>query len=202
MKRRALGRCGLALATAAMAGLGAAGCAALDMVALEIATFGEWPAGRSAGTFAFDRLPSQQADPQAIAALEAAAQPALEKAGFRLAGPGQTADFRVQLAMRTTRTELDPWADPLWWRGGFAGRRRPWMGPAWQFDLRSHWPRVDREVAVLIRDGASAQPLVEARASHEGHASSDHGLAAAMFRAALIDFPRSGPNPRQVNVPR
>jgi len=202
MQRRTFSLTALgALGALGAATLGVAGCATFDVVPLEIATYGEWPPGRAAGSFVFDRLPSQQADPQAIGALETAARPALERAGFRLAEPGQAAEFSVQLAMRTTRTELDPWADPLWWRGGFAGRRRPWVGPAWQLELRSAFPRVDREVALLIRDAASGRPLMEARASHEGTMAGDARLAAAMFHGALIDFPRSGPNPRQVTVP-
>ena len=61
--------------------------------------------------------------------------------------------------------------------------------------------RYEREVAVLIRDRATGKPLFEARASNEGNtATAGSGTLAAMFQAALMDFPRLGINPRQVVV--
>lgn len=175
-------------------------CAALDSVQVDISTYGDWPAARSGASYAFDRLPSQQADAQATARIEDAARPALEKAGLRPAPPGQSADLLIQLAARTSRAEAELWVDPLWWRGGFGLHRRAWVGPAWVVDARRDWPRYEREVALLIRDAASAKPLFEARAFHEGATRGDAPLMAAMFRAALIDFPRHGPNPRTVRV--
>jgi hypothetical protein len=62
-------------------------------------------------------------------------------------------------------------------------------------------PRVDREVAVLLRDRASGRPLYEARASHDGYAIGNAQLLAALFAAALQDFPATGLNPRTVVVP-
>ena len=59
----------------------------------------------------------------------------------------------------------------------------------------------DREVAVLLRDRKSGAPLYETRAQSEGGYSSRPELLAAMFEAALKDFPKSGPNPRTVTVP-
>ena len=37
------------------------GCASLRNVTSDVSSFGEWPDGRKAGTFAFERLPSQVA---------------------------------------------------------------------------------------------------------------------------------------------
>ena len=62
-------------------------------------------------------------------------------------------------------------------------------------------PRYDREVAVLIRDRASGKPLFEARASNETGSALSPTVAAAMFQAALMDFPKTGLNPRRINVP-
>ena len=106
----------------------------------------------------------------------------------------------VQVAARVTRTDLDLWADPLWWHGGFGIYRRGWVGPSWGLTLRSDFPRYDREVAILIRDAASGKPLYEARATYEGTTSGGAGLTEALFGAALIDFPRTGINPRRVAV--
>ena len=189
----------LRLATLLAAGL-LAGCAVLNTVQSEIATYGEWPAGRTPGTYAFDRLPSQQAQPDQTARLETAAAPALEQAGFRPADAGQTPDVLVQVAARTSHVEVEIWADPLWWRGGWGPSRQPWVGPLWWPDMRYDRSRYDRQVALLMRDRASGKPLYEARASNEGYSGAGDALNAALFRAALFDFPRTGPNPRTVTV--
>lgn len=177
-----------------------AGCALLNTVQADLSTWGEWPAGRQPGSYAFDRLPSQQARADETERLEAAARPALEKAGFVPAAPGATPDVLVQVAARSARTAPDIWADPLWWRGGFGYYRRSWTGPVWVIDPRFDNSRYDREVALLLRDGASGKPLYEARVSNEGSSAGGQSLLVALFQGALIDFPRTGPNPRTVSV--
>jgi Domain of unknown function (DUF4136) len=196
LPRRAL----LGLAAAATLLLG--GCAGLNTLTAEVSSFGEWPADRKPGSYAFERLPSQQARAAETDALEAAARDALAKAGFAPAATGTTPDVLVQVGARVGRSDA-PWADPFWWRGGFgAWRPNPWVGPRWgysvQFDMSA---RYEREVAVLIRDRASGKPLFEARASHESAASSaSSATLAAMFTAALADFPKLGLNPRRVTA--
>ena len=196
---------GLLAATAMLAG-----CAALNTVTSEVATYGDWPAGRAPGRYAFERLPSQQARPERQAALEAAAAKALERAGFSAAPAAAQADLSVQIGARVSRTESSPWDDPLWWRWG-AGY---WRGPAWRpsrgpygpyapyWSMRADWStRYERNVAVLLRDRASGTPLYEAHAQTDGATSGDMALLGAMFEAALKDFPASGaPNPRSVSV--
>lgn len=176
------------------------GCAALNTVHADLSTWGEWPAGRQPGTYAFERLPSQVARADEADRLEAAARPALEKAGFRPAAPGAAPDVIVQVAARLTRTAPDLWADPIWWRGGFGHYRRTWTGPIWVVDPRFDHSRYDREVALLLRDGASGKPLYEARVSNEGSTAGSDSLLRALYQGALVDFPRTGPNPRPVSV--
>lgn len=195
MKRRLVFLLATALAVA-----GLAGCAALNTVHADLSTWGDWPAGRAPGSYAFDRLPSQQSDAEAADRIEAAARGALEKAGFRAAAPGQAPEVLVQVAARTTRTAVAPWDDPLWWRGGFGITRRGWVGPVWVADWRFDNTRYERQVAVLLRDAATGKPLYEARAANEGATAGGETLMAALFQAALIDFPRHGPNPRPVKV--
>lgn len=196
--RRALA---LAAGAAALTGV-LGGCASLNTVTSEVSSFGEWPAGRAPGTYAFDRLPSQQQRAAEADALEAAARPALEKAGFMAAAAGQAPDVTVQVGTRTTRTDYGPWNDPLWWNGGFGyWRRGPWIGPSWSMSVYASPPRYDREVAVLVRDRASGKPLFEARASSESGSAASPAVLAAMFQAALMDFPKTGLNPRRINVP-
>ncbi|MBI5259628.1 MAG: DUF4136 domain-containing protein [Burkholderiales bacterium] len=179
-----------------------AGCAAMNQFSAEVATFGDWPAGRKPGSYAFERLPSQQARAEAQQRLEDAARPALERAGFRPAAAGSEPDFLVQVGARVTRTDRSPWDDPLWWRGGFGiGRHGPWRGPYWGASVTWDSPRYDREVAVLVRERAGGKPVFEARASSEGMQSSPDSVLKPLFDAALFDFPATGVNPRQVTLP-
>jgi hypothetical protein len=182
-------------------------CASLNQLSAEVSSFGEWPAGRSGATYAFDRLPSQQepAQAQAVQALETAALGALGKAGFKPVAAGAQPDVLVQVGSRSSRERVGPWADPLWWRGGWgygtywrAGS--PWHGPGWGLHARWDSVRYEREVALLIRDRASGKPLFEARASNDGPTRGDAAIAAAMFDAAMVDFPKTGVNPRRVTV--
>lgn len=186
------------LATAALL----AGCAGIATLRSEVSTFGEWPAGRAPATYAFDRLPSQQARAQTQDLLEASARPALEAAGFRPAAAGGEPDVVVQLGARITRTDLSPWDDPLWWHGSFGyWRLRPWYGPRWRLGVYSDFPRYEREVALLIRDRTSGKPLFEARASSDGSSNGDVSVLRAMFTAALTGFPVADAKPRSVTVP-
>ncbi len=185
------------LAVAALALL--SGCAALNNVNSEVATYGDWPQGRAPGTYAFERLPSQQARADETQVLETSAEPALRRAGFTPVSAGQQPDVLVQVGARTTQTSAPLWDDPLWWRGGFGyWRHGPWLSPRWGIYGRVDSPRYEREVALLIRDRSAGKPLFEARASTEGNFRFDPALLSAMFEAALLDFPRTGVNPRSV----
>jgi hypothetical protein len=73
----------LALALIGAATLAAAGCAGMHTLTSEVSSFGEWPADRAAGSYAFERLPSQQARADETTRLEEAARTALAKAGFK-----------------------------------------------------------------------------------------------------------------------
>ena len=178
-----------------------AGCAAFNSLTVYVSSTGDWPVERKPGSFAFERLPSQQAQAEDTAALEAAALGALLKAGFTPAAPGQEPEVLVQVGARDRLIGVQVWDDPLWWRGGFGTwRHGPWMGPSWG---RSGWyqvPRYEREVALLIRARSDGRPLFETRAASEGNASPGPRALAAMYDAALMDFPRLGLNPRRVVV--
>ena len=192
----------------AVAGLLVA-CATSSSLQAEIASYGQWPATRAPGTYAFDRLPSQEAQAEAQQRLEDAAHQALTAVGFTAAPPGTTPDVLVQLGARVTRYDAAPWADPWWWRGGpyWYGR---WPGRAWGPYPHPYWygygygygyyTYYDRQVAVMLRDAVSGAPLYEARASSDAYSNSTATLS-AMFRAALADFPKSGSVPHSVSVP-
>lgn len=177
------------------------GCAALRSLSTEVSSFGEWPAERQAGTYAFERLPSQQAQAAETELLENAARPALEKAGFKPVAEGQAPDVLVQVGARDSRTISSPWDDPIWWRGGFGyWRHGPWLAPRWNLSMRYDFPRYESQVALLLRDRASGKPLYETRASAETGSRAGVELYSALFQASLMDFPRLGMNPRRVVV--
>ncbi|MCC7151279.1 MAG: DUF4136 domain-containing protein [Rubrivivax sp.] len=180
-----------------------AGCAGLDTVTSDVSSFGEWPTGRAPGHYAFERLPSQQADPEQAARLERAAAPALAKAGFVPVAAGQEPDVLVQLGARAARVANPVWDDPLWFRGGFGRYHRgPWIGPSWGLGWTFSPPRYEQETALLLRDRSSGKPLYETRAASDGSSRADEATLAAMFSAALADFPRPALSPRRVSVPR
>jgi len=209
MNRRRLFSIGLGLVAAAAL----AACSGPYTLSSEVATYGSWAESRKPGSFAFDRLPSQQENGNASelqAKLEDSARAALQKAGFTEATDPKSADYLVSLGARIQAQDRAPWDDPLWWRwhGSYSSWRfgygpgawhyRAGFGPGYPYDYMDR--RFDRSVAVLIRDRQSAEPLYEARASNEGASQGDAGLISAMFNAALSDFPKVDPKPRRVSV--
>ena len=200
------------LSTLALAGL-LAGCASTRLVDSDVNSFGAWPPGRAPATFAFERLPSQQAQPEQQAQLEAAALPALEQAGFRPAAARAPSagtapalvppDVLVQVAARTLRYDGAWNGDPFWpggafYRGG-VGRWRG-GGSVGLYGVRGWAPTYYlNEVSMLIRDARTQQVLYETRAQNDG-VWFDAAVRAALFDAALKDFPRPALSPRRVTV--
>ena len=190
----------------ALAGLLGA-CASFNTLTNEVSTFGSWSAERKPASYAFERLPSQQDRPEQQQLLEDAASGALQHAGFVLGDVPANAEYLMQLGARIA--DNDPWAynHPLFWRGGFryghGGHYGSWAlggywGPGWgPYETQRTF---EREVVLLIRDRKSGQLLYEARANNNGLSASIDNILPAMFEAAMKDFPRSGPNPRNVSV--
>lgn len=173
------------------------GCATMNNLTSEVSTYSQWPADRKPSTYAFERLPSQAEQPDRTQMLEDAARGAVEAAGFTPAADLASADVTVQVGARVSPNEAYPWADPFWRGGVFYGRRSArFYGSFWA--PFGPTPTYDREVAVLIRDRKTGQPIFEARASNDGASPSINSLLPAMFEAALKDFPSTGVNPRRV----
>jgi hypothetical protein len=185
----------------AAATLGLTGCAGLNKTTAEVRSFGEWPAGRAPGAYVFERLPSQSQPGSQAAEMEALAAVALATAGFKPAANPAAADVVVAIGARVTRTDYSPWDDPLWLR---------WNAPlyAWRYGypprgfVHPFFPerRFEREVALLLRDKATGQPLFEARASNDGMTMGSEQNLRDLFSAALSDFPKAEPMPRWVTV--
>jgi len=196
-----------ALATLAMT-LVLGACASMNQLNNDVSTYSLWPAERKPTTYAFERLPSQQANPQQQQMLEDAAARALEQAGFKPAADLQSADVTVTLGARVTATQMSPYDDPFWWHGGLWAHRfhgRPYWragfhhGYGYPFGYPFYdTPTYEREAALLIRDRKSGQPLYEARITNDGYSPSINSLLSAMFEAGLKDFPQGGANPRRV----
>ena len=183
------------------------GCAAMNQLSSEVSTFSQWPADRKPATYAFERLPSQQANPDQQRTLEDAAARAMESAGFTAAADARSADVSVQLGARVNAQDRSPYDDPFWWRGGLYHSHfgRPHRAGGFGFGLGFGYgsgslPSYEREVAVLIRDKKSGEPLYEARATNDGGSPSINSLLGAMYEAALKDFPAVGANPRRVTT--
>lgn len=193
------------LRTAAIAAAGAAllsGCAGGYLMDNQVQSFSGLPAQTAALTYTFERLPSQANQP-AQQRLEALADPALFRAGFRRddAAPHYT----VQVSARVQQT-LSPWADPWdgWgWGGpyGWGGHRFGtgfgWGGPFPH--MQQAW--FQREVGIVVREATGARKVVyETRATHDGPLMDNGAALTAMFDAALQGFPNPPPGPRRVDI--
>ncbi len=203
---------------ALIAGAALSGCAALYNIDADVSSFSRWPAGRGPATYAFERLPSQQAHPQQAQMLEDAARRAIEGSGLVAAPEGGAPDVTVQLGARITETGLSYYDDPFWYGGmypwhrpfGYGRYGRPYWGPYWGPYGGGGWyrgyggyysPYYDREAAVLIRDKRSGEPLYEARAQSQGPTTGLTTVLPALFVAAMKDFPTgSTTNPRRITV--
>ena len=199
---------------AVLAAAALSGCASFNALDADVSSFSRWPADRVPTTYAFERLPSAQANPQQAQMLEDAAREAVERTGLRPPAEGSPPDVTVQIGARITYTDRSPYDDPFWYgpRGiwhrpfvyGRYGRRfggpyGPGFGAAYGWS--PSYPTYEREVAVLIRDKRSGDPLYEARAESEGNWSDAAHVLPAMFVAAMRDFPAgSTQNPHRVRV--
>lgn len=176
------------------------GCASFNQLDSDVSSYSRWPSDRKPASYTFERLPSQEARPETQQKLEDAARGPIEAAGFSAAADAKAAEYIVQLGARVDANDRSLYDDPFWWRGHFRYGRygRGFWGPG--FGAGFTTPTYEREVAVLIRDRRSGQPLYEARASNDGASPSIESLLPAMFEAALKDFPNGGVNPRRVTT--
>ena len=184
------------------------GCATLRDLSSDVSSFSRWPSERRPASYAFERLPSQQAQPEQQHQLEEAARPAIEAAGFTPAADAGRADVTVTLGARITPVDRLPFNDPFWWGPAFrqpfayGPRSRLFWGPGWYTGWGPRWSDYgyQREVVLLIRDRESGQPLYEARASSDGYVPMAATALPAMFRAAMQDFPGGAPDPHPVTI--
>ncbi|MES2423420.1 MAG: DUF4136 domain-containing protein [Pseudomonadota bacterium] len=171
----------------------------------EVSAFSKLPpAPALAGGYRFEQLPSQQANPQRQAQIEALAQPVLQRAG--LARNDQAARYSVQLGIQTQRGARSGWDDDFWWHARYgwgpywrSGFGWPHHGTAYPLGYPSS-PQYRHEVTVLLRDLNTQQIVFESRAVHEGLWASAEKLLPALVEAALRDFPNPPAGVRRVEV--
>lgn len=186
---------------AALAAL--SGCSTTGKVVIDVSSQGSWPASRKPGSYAIERLPSQQAHAAEQDRIEAAALQAIEAAGFTRAAAPEQAELLIQIgALVFEVVRRDPFASSFHWRNDwwFYGPRRPsFYGPPYGYGHVSNFKDYQREAGILIRDRVSQQIVYETRATHLGRWSSE-SLLLALFEAAMKDFPMRALNPRSVVV--
>jgi hypothetical protein len=186
-------------------------CATTRVVDNEVQTFSRLPAVPVPATYRFERLPSQQSVPAEQARLEAAAEPALAKAGLVRHDGGARYSVLIGSSVQTTVQRVDPWFYGSFGAYGPYGPHRRWRGypgfygagwgPGWgyRYDM---WDNgyAEREVSVVIRELASQQVVYETRAVHDTRWPNDPALLAPMFDAALSSFPQPPAGVRRVNI--
>lgn len=165
-----------------------------------------------AGGYRFEALPSQQADPAALAAVEAIAQQSLQQAGLQR--DDANARYSVLVNVRVMLSRRGGWDDTFGWRpwgygywparyGGYYGHYGyPGYGFGRPYGLWDYGPSplYRHEVQVVLRDLKTQQVVFESNAVHEGLWASSERLLPALMAAALQDFPNPPRGVRRVNV--
>lgn len=176
------------------------GCATVWTVESDVQSFATTPSPVQAGTFRFERLPSQDVDATQAASLEGMAQAALMKAGFSRMDSG--ARYSVQIGAGTEQT-VSTFHDPFFGRSAWApfGRPRMWFGQhfygsPWLFDRESYVTRV----RVEIRELGTGKVVYESTATNEESWFNPARVLPALFEAALADFPTPPKGVRKVVV--
>ena len=187
-----------------MASLLLTACSGMRIVDTDVSNF-PGPAAQTipqAAAYRFERLPSQQAQAQQSAALEALAQTALERAGLRR--DDANAQYSVQLGLRMFRDPQAPWDDPRYLQGiavpAYVNMQYGMLMRHPSLSLQFDFPYYRREVTIVVRRLTDAQVVFETRAQHDGRWSDDAAVLPAIFQAALQGFPNTVAGTRRVVV--
>jgi hypothetical protein len=170
-------------------------------VASDVTSYSNWPASRTPGTYAFERLPSQ-ASSAAQSELEQSARGAINATGFREVDL-PSAQFSIQVAADMVPQSVGYPADRVGVFGAFGGGGRGGFsggGLGVSFGGGGAPTAVGRAVSIVIRERPSNQSLYESRAQSTNGGPDDQRAYAAMFAAALKDFPAAAVNPRRIVV--
>jgi hypothetical protein len=168
------------------------GCTGLRLVDNQVISFAPQKITPGA-SYRFERLPSQQTQPDSQNQLEELATQALTKVGL---ARSEAAALTVQVNVQQLQV-VNPESAPFGWgfgRGGLhVGHHRPWFHDLGTAPL--YW----REVSLVMRD-AQGKVVFESHATHEGIWSDSQNILAAMLDAALKDFPTPPSGARRVDI--
>ena len=176
------------------------GCATVSTVESDVQSFSTTATPVQAGTFRFERLPSQDQNAEQATSLESMAQAALLKAGFTRVESG--ARYSVQIGAGTVEA-VQTFPYPFFGRAALSqfGYHRLW--PTRGF-YGQPWP--DREsfvtrVRLEIRDLNTGAVVYESTATNEESWFNPARVLPALFEATLADFPSPPKGVRKVVVP-
>jgi hypothetical protein len=177
------------------------GCGGMRLVDAQVQALSTLPTGTAFpanARYRFERLPSQAGQAR-TEQLEAMAQNALAQVG--LLRDDATAQYSVLLGVRADSYLVDAYGHPLG-SPGWPGQAHVMIGSGmfgWgmRFPPATHYRR---EVSLIIRELRSGQVVYETRAVNENPWGDTEPILAALFEAALQDFPHPGPGPRQINI--
>lgn len=172
------------------------GCATVSTVESDVRSYSAASAPVQAGTFTFERLPSQDQDAEQAALVESMAQGALQKMGFTRVDTG--ARYSIQIGAESSEaapTYSEPFYAPPYWN-----RPRMWFGRPF---YATPWP--EREVYLTrvhleIRDLGTGKVVYESTATNEQSWFKANRVLPAMFDAVLVDFPSPPKGVRKVIV--
>ncbi len=186
-----------------------AGCGGMRLIESDVSALSELQTANltgSGGSYRFERLLSQQAQPQAQAGLEAIAEQAMAKLGMHRAADPAQARYSVMASARTLVFQQGDEGN-LWPMGAAHGNAQVAVGIGGQ-------PRIlgimrpmmivsyvyRSQASLVMREVPGMRVVFEARAAHEGPWPDSPAVYAALFDAALRDFPRPPPGIRRVRI--
>lgn len=180
-----------------------AGCSTIVPVDSEVKSYlGQAGAPVKGGSFRFERLPSQQVDAAQANKMEAMAQPALEKAGFRR--DDANAQYSVQLGAYSAQ-QIDlpasfngPWPRYVYpaYYGRFFYYHRP-LGYRTTVPLD---PMYVSAVTVVVREMGTGRVVYETNATNEQRWFDPDKVFPPMFEAAMKDYPNAPTAPRTITI--
>ena len=179
-----------------------AGCSGVRLVDSQVQAISTLPAGATiakGARYRFERLPSQAAQPGAER-FEAMAQAALANVG--LVRDDAQARYSVLLGVNTNAYLVDAAGRPMGSPWGPYGQIMIGSGGS-MFGWGMHFPpstSYRREVSLLLRDLQTGQVVYETRAVNDNPWTDTDTVLAALFEAALRDFPNPPAGVRQVNI--
>jgi hypothetical protein len=177
-----------------------AGCSSVTPIESDVKSFAGLPGASTAkaGSFRFERLPSQQQEPAQASKMEGFAQPALEQVGFKR--DDAHAQYSVQLgaySMQQIAVPVGGWG-PRYFYPGFDrwGYHHGFWGPGrWGPD-----PMYVSGVSVTIRELGTGKVVYETNATNEQRWFDPETVFGPMFIAAMKDFPAAPAGSRTISV--